>query len=48
MDGTFLMVVLLISRQESYFAYLFGVQEPEFYGAIVSLTIFSSNKEHKK
>lgn len=23
-------------RQESYFAYLFGVREPGFYGAIVS------------
>lgn len=25
-----------LCRQESYFAYLFGVKEPDFYGAIVS------------
>lgn len=28
-----------MSRQESYFAYLFGVREPGFYGAIVSLLV---------
>lgn len=27
---------VMIHRQESYFAYLFGVREPSFYGAIVS------------
>jgi hypothetical protein len=27
-------------RQESYFAYLFGVKEPGFYGAIVSSWLF--------
>lgn len=32
----FLLMVDLIFRQESYFAYLFGVREPGFYGAIVS------------
>jgi len=30
------LVLCKFYRQESYFAYLFGVKEPDFYGAIVS------------
>lgn len=30
-------------RQESFFAYLFGVREPGFYGAIVSVSVIGQS-----
>ena len=40
-DGkcTYNLICRLMCRQESYFAYLFGVVEPGFYRAIVSLAM---------
>lgn len=40
MGKIYSLLVYLIYRQESYFAYLFGVREPGFYGAIVSVVTF--------
>lgn len=34
-------LIFFFNRQESYFAYLFGVREPGFYGAIVSFSCSS-------